>query len=76
MADMKENSLLEEDDSCCESRGRDNSYSTGSLTPSSSSDYMTGDADESSEGKGAVPPSLKSVEATLTISKVKKRAVI
>ncbi|KAK0161297.1 hypothetical protein PV327_009782 [Microctonus hyperodae] len=50
-------------------RTRTNSSDTAS-TPSSSSDYITNDADDSSEGKGLlIPFSLKSVESLLSLSK-------
>lgn len=39
-------------------------------TPSSSSDYMTGEADDSSDSKAVIPFSLKSVETVLSLSKV------
>lgn len=50
------------------SRDRANSSGTATSTPSSSSDYITGEADDSSEGKVSIPFSLKSVEALLAIS--------
>lgn len=53
-----------------ESRMRTDSSETMPSTPSSSSDYMTGEADDSSDGKGAIPFSLKSVETVLSLSKV------
>ncbi|XP_076228931.1 differentially expressed in FDCP 8 homolog isoform X4 [Nomia melanderi] len=45
--------------------------STGTIssTPSSSSEYMTGEADDSSDSKGAIPFTLKSVETILSLSK-------
>ncbi|XP_034944418.1 differentially expressed in FDCP 8 homolog isoform X2 [Chelonus insularis] len=49
-------------------RERANSCGTAS-TPSSSSDYITNDADDSSDGKSIVPFSLKSVEVHLSLSK-------
>lgn len=52
-----------------ESRARTNSSGTTPSTPSSSSDYVTGEADDSSESKAVVPFTLKSVEALLSISK-------
>lgn len=45
-----------------------NSRSTVS-TPSSSSDYITGDADDSSDSKGTIPFTLKSVETQFLLSK-------
>lgn len=50
-----------------ESRIRTNSSDTVPSTPSSS-DYLTGD--DSSDSKAAIPFSLKSVETTLSLSKV------
>ena len=52
-----------------ESRMRTDSSETMPSTPSSSSDYMTGEADDSSDSKGAIPFSLKSVETVLSLSK-------
>lgn len=51
-----------------ESRIRINSSDTMPSTPSSSSDYLTGD--DSSDSKAGIPFSLKSVETTLSLSKV------
>lgn len=53
-----------------ESRIRTDSSDTMPSTPSSSSDYMTGEADDSSESKAVIPFSLKSVETVLSLSKV------
>lgn len=39
-------------------------------TPSSSSDYITGDGDDSSDSRGPVPCTLKSVENLLAVTKV------
>lgn len=73
MVDIKSNSpIIGENDSHYESRIRANSSGTGTSTPSSSSDYMTGEADDSSDSKGTIPFSLKSVETTLSLSKVYK----
>ncbi|XP_017875701.1 differentially expressed in FDCP 8 homolog isoform X2 [Ceratina calcarata] len=52
-----------------EPRVRADSIGTMPSTPSSSSDYMTGEADDSSESKAVVPFSLKSVENILSLSK-------
>ncbi|XP_016914886.1 differentially expressed in FDCP 8 homolog isoform X2 [Apis cerana] len=52
-----------------ESRIRTDSSDTMPSTPSSSSDYMTGEADDSSESKAVIPFSLKSVETVLSLSK-------
>ena len=52
-----------------EPRARTNSSGTAASTPSSSSDYVTGEADDSSDSKATVPFSLKSVENLLCISK-------
>lgn len=52
-----------------ESRIRTDSSDTMPSTPSSSSDYMTGEADDSSDSKAVVPFSLKSVETVLSLSK-------
>ncbi|KZC14705.1 PREDICTED: differentially expressed in FDCP 8 homolog [Dufourea novaeangliae] len=52
-----------------ESKIRTDSSGTVPSTPSSSSDYMTGEADDSSDSKSAVPFSLKSVETILSLSK-------
>ncbi|CAL1681628.1 unnamed protein product [Lasius platythorax] len=70
MVDIKSNSsIVGENDSHYESRIRANSSGTGTSTPSSSSDYMTGEADDSSDSKGTIPCSLKSVETMLSLSK-------
>ncbi|XP_029155293.1 differentially expressed in FDCP 8 homolog isoform X2 [Nylanderia fulva] len=70
MVDIKSNSsIIGESDSHYESRIRANSSGTGTSTPSSSSDYMTGEADDSSDSKGTIPFSLKSVETMLSLSK-------
>lgn len=71
MVDIKSNSsIVGESDSHYESRIlRANSSGTGTSTPSSSSDYMTGEADDSSDSKGTIPFSLKSVETMLSLSK-------
>lgn len=68
MVDIKSN-IIGENDSHYEARIRANSFGTGTSTPSSSSDYMTGEAD-SSDSKGTIPFSLKSVETMLSLSKV------
>ncbi|XP_014473569.1 PREDICTED: differentially expressed in FDCP 8 homolog isoform X2 [Dinoponera quadriceps] len=68
MVDIKAN-ITGENDSHYESRIRANSSGTGASTPSSSSDYMTGEADDSSDSKGTIPFSLKSIETTLSLSK-------
>ncbi|XP_031369597.1 differentially expressed in FDCP 8 homolog isoform X2 [Apis dorsata] len=52
-----------------DSRIRTNSSDTMPSTPSSSSDYMTGEADDSSDSKAVIPFSLKSVETVLSLSK-------
>jgi hypothetical protein len=71
MVDIKSNPpIVGENDSHYESRIRANSFGTGTSTPSSSSDYMTGEADDSSDSKGTIPFSLKSVENMLSLSKV------
>lgn len=71
MVDIRSNSsIVGESDSHYESRIlRANSSGTGTSTPSSSSDYMTGEADDSSDSKGTIPFSLKSVETMLSLSK-------
>lgn len=70
MVDIKNNSIGE-NDSHYESRIRINSFGTRTSTPcSSSSDYITGEADDSSDSKGTIPFSLKSVETMLSLSKV------
>ncbi|XP_015602576.1 differentially expressed in FDCP 8 homolog isoform X2 [Cephus cinctus] len=51
-----------------ETRVRTNSFGTTASTPSSSSDYITGDADDSSDSKGTIPFTLKSVETQLLLS--------
>ncbi|EZA58245.1 differentially expressed in FDCP 8 homolog isoform X2 [Ooceraea biroi] len=67
MVDIKGNSVIEENDPYYQSRVRADSYSPGSSSPSSSSDYVTGDAD-SSDSRGTIPQSLKSVEIMLSMS--------
>ncbi|XP_043787210.1 differentially expressed in FDCP 8 homolog isoform X3 [Apis laboriosa] len=52
-----------------DSRIRTDSSDTMPSTPSSSSDYMTGEADDSSDSKAVIPFSLKSVETVLSLSK-------
>lgn len=69
MVDLKSN-VNEAHDSNDESRMRTDSFGTMPSTPSSSSDYMTGEADDSSDSKAAIPFSLKSVETALSLSKV------
>ncbi|KAL6429182.1 hypothetical protein ACFW04_008134 [Cataglyphis niger] len=70
MVDIRSNSpIIGENDSHYESRIRANSSGTGTSTPSSSSDYLTGEADDSSDSKGTIPFSLKSVETSLSLSK-------
>ncbi|EFN63989.1 Differentially expressed in FDCP 8-like protein [Camponotus floridanus] len=70
MVDIKTNSpIVGETDSHYESRIQANSSGTGTSTPSSSSDYLTGEADDSSDSKGTIPFSLKSVETMLSLSK-------
>lgn len=69
MVDIK-NNINKSYDSNHESRTRINSSDTVPSTPSSSSDYMTGEADDSSDSKAAIPFSLKSVETVLSLSKV------
>ncbi|XP_076685611.1 differentially expressed in FDCP 8 homolog isoform X2 [Andrena cerasifolii] len=68
MIDLKSN-VSSTYDSNHESRMRTDSSETMPSTPSSSSDYMTGEADDSSDSKGAIPFSLKSVETALSLSK-------
>ncbi|XP_076547569.1 differentially expressed in FDCP 8 homolog isoform X2 [Osmia lignaria lignaria] len=68
MVDLK-NNVNEAQDSNDESRMRTDSCGTMPSTPSSSSDYMTGEADDSSDSKAAIPFSLKSVETALSLSK-------
>ncbi|XP_046142212.1 differentially expressed in FDCP 8 homolog isoform X2 [Osmia bicornis bicornis] len=68
MVDLK-NNVNEAHDSNDESRMRTDSCGTMPSTPSSSSDYMTGEADDSSDSKAAIPFSLKSVETALSLSK-------
>lgn len=71
MVDIKSNSpIVGDNDLHYESRIRANSSGTMASTPSSSSDYMTG-ADDSSDSKGTIPLSLKSVETMLSLSKVR-----
>ncbi|KYN02862.1 Differentially expressed in FDCP 8 like protein [Cyphomyrmex costatus] len=69
MVDVKSNFPIGENDSYNESKIRANSSGTGTSTPSSSSDYMTGEADDSSDSKSIIPFSLKSVEPMLLLSK-------
>ncbi|XP_078039724.1 differentially expressed in FDCP 8 homolog isoform X2 [Augochlora pura] len=52
-----------------ESRVRCDSTGTAPSTPSSLSDYMTREADDSSDSKVVIPFSLKSVESILSLSK-------
>jgi hypothetical protein len=47
-----------------------NNADTISSTPSSLSDYISGEADNSSDSKGSIPYTLKSVENYLSLSKV------
>ncbi|XP_053979256.1 differentially expressed in FDCP 8 homolog isoform X2 [Hylaeus volcanicus] len=68
MVDIK-NNVNDAHDCNYESRMRTDSCGTMTSTPSSSSDYMTGEADDSSDSKGHTPFSLKSVETTLSLSK-------
>ncbi|XP_043287638.1 differentially expressed in FDCP 8 homolog isoform X2 [Venturia canescens] len=63
------NTSIESDFRFEDSQDRTNSSGTTTSTPSSCSDYVTGDADDSSESNLVVPFSLKSVEALLAISK-------
>lgn len=63
------NSSVESID-CFETRNRNSNADTASLTPSSSSDYITGEADDSSDSKGPIPCTLKSVENLLSLTKV------
>lgn len=65
-----QNIVSESQDINHESRIHADSTGTISSTPSSSSDYMTGEADDSSDSKGAIPFTLKSVETILSLSKV------
>ncbi|CAL7942953.1 unnamed protein product [Xylocopa violacea] len=67
MVDIKNN--INGNDCNHESRIRADSSETMPSTPSSSSDYMTGEADDSSDSKAAIPFSLKSVENVLSLSK-------
>lgn len=53
-----------------ESRTRTDSSGTGTSTPSSASDYITGEGDDSSDSRGTVPCTLKSVENLLSLTKV------
>ena len=55
-----------------ESRTRTDSSGTGASTPSSTSDYINGEEDASSESNGTVPCTLKYVENLLSLSKVTK----
>lgn len=59
-----------EHDKKIEPRRMSNSCGTGPSTPSSLSDYVTGDADDSSDGRCVVPFTLRSVETQLILSKV------
>lgn len=68
MVDMR-NTVTETENCSRERRSRADSSGTAASTPSSSSDYMTGEADDSSDSKGTIPFSLKSVEALLSLSK-------
>ena len=52
------------------SRIRTDSLGTRTSTPSSTSDYITGEGDDSSDSRGTVPCTLKSVENLLSLSKV------
>ncbi|XP_043464222.1 differentially expressed in FDCP 8 homolog [Leptopilina heterotoma] len=52
-----------------ESRTRTDSSGTGTSTPSSASDYITGEGDDSSDSRGTVPCTLKSVENLLSLTK-------
>lgn len=67
MVDARIN-LSTEQECQAESRVRANSTETIS-TPSSSSEYVTGEADDSSDSKSSVPFALKSVAALLSLSK-------
>lgn len=62
--------IVNEEQSCQESKVRANSSGTTTSTPSSLSDYMTGEADDSSDSKGSIPFNLKSVEPLVSLSKV------
>lgn len=53
------------------SRTRTDSSGTGTSTPSSTSDYINGEGDDSSDSRGTVPCTLKSVENLLSLSKVR-----
>lgn len=46
---------------------------TALSTPSSSSDFMTGEADDSSDSRSIIPFSLRSVETILSLSKVQNK---
>ncbi|XP_012286719.1 differentially expressed in FDCP 8 homolog isoform X2 [Orussus abietinus] len=50
-------------------RTRTSESGTMASSPSSSSDYVTGDADDSSDSKTTIPRTLKSVETLLSFSK-------
>lgn len=58
-----------EEQVCPNSRIRANSSGTTTSTLSSVSDYMTGEADDSSDSKGSIPFNLKSVEPLVSLSK-------
>ncbi|XP_011308279.1 differentially expressed in FDCP 8 homolog isoform X1 [Fopius arisanus] len=68
MAGLTANTSVSSSELNHEKRTRSNSSGTAS-TPSSSFDYAPGDADDSSGSRVAVPYSLKSVEALLSLSK-------
>lgn len=68
MVDVKSQVDIEQDRKFSPRR-TSNSCGTGASTPSSLSDYVTGDADDSSDGKCAVPFTLRSVETQLVLSK-------
>ncbi|KAG7199461.1 hypothetical protein KM043_014087 [Ampulex compressa] len=68
MVDIK-NSMSSSQHVHYETMMRADSFGTVASTPSSSSDYMTGEADDSSDSKGTIPFSLKSVEVLLCLSK-------
>lgn len=53
-----------------EARNRSNNIDTAPSTPSSSSDYIAGDADDSSDSRAPIPCTLKSVENLLSLSQV------
>ncbi|XP_008211409.1 differentially expressed in FDCP 8 homolog isoform X2 [Nasonia vitripennis] len=54
---------------CFETQSRNNNADTAPSTPSSSSDYITGEADDSSDSRGPIPCTLKSVENLLSVTK-------